>query len=289
MKHKYFYILSALIIALALFLRLYKIENRAPFDWDQNRDYAAISEIAKGNFTLIGPVAKGEGGFFLGPLYYYLVTPVFLLLNGSPIAQPYTSAFLDVMAIALVVLLLRKYFGDRPTLLLAFFWAISWFGIEASRVSWNVALLQVWVVLFIYLSLAQLTAITSLLFGLILGLSWHIHASLIPLSLLVALFTYKPTRYHLKNLLLISVGYLFALSPLILFDLRHSGLERHLIAQFLSASGSISVPFSKVFESVFARFGKNSIAILTAASDLHFWWGIFFGLLTLLGLTNKHP
>ena len=63
MTSKLFYILAAVIISLALFLRLYKIENRAPFDWDQNRDYAAISDIAGGKPVLIGPVAKGEGGF----------------------------------------------------------------------------------------------------------------------------------------------------------------------------------------------------------------------------------
>lgn len=287
MTNKIFYIFSAIIISLALFLRLYKIENRAPFDWDQNRDYAVISSITSGKPVLIGPVAKGEGGFFLGPLYYYLVVPTYKLMGGSPVSLPITSAILDVLAIVLIIIFLRKSLGDFSTLVLAFVWCISWFAIEASRVSWNVALLQIWIVTFIYLIQAKLSSIKALFFGLVLGLTWHIHASLIPLSLLASIFFIRHLGLNLKKILLVALGYTIALSPLIIFDLRHSGLERHLIYQFFVASESVTYPFAKVFVSVFSRFGKNTIAILTGTSDLHLSWGLTGAALAFISLFSK--
>lgn len=287
MTNKLFYILAAVIISLALFLRLYKIENRAPFDWDQNRDYAAISDIAGGKPVLIGPVAGGEGGFFLGPLYYYLVTPMYLVMGGSPVSLPITSSILDVASIVLVIILLRKSLGDPLTLTLSFVWAISWFAIEASRVSWNVSLLQLWIVLFIYLLQTKLSFIKALIFGLTLGLTWHIHASLIPLSLLTSIFFIRHLGLSLKKILLIAVGYAIALLPLIVFDIRHSGLERHLIYQFFVSSDAVTYPFAKVFFSVFSRFGKNTVAILTGTSDLHLWWGIIMSIFSFIAVFTR--
>jgi hypothetical protein len=153
----------------------------------------AINDIARGKPVLIGPVAKGEGGFLLGPLYYYVVTPVYLLMGSSPLALPITSAILDVLAIVAILVLLPKMLGRWSSLALAFMWSISWFAIEAARISWNVALLQLWLIIFVYLLSERLSYLKALVFGLTLGLTWHIHPSIIPLSLIVTIF-------YLKNL-----------------------------------------------------------------------------------------
>lgn len=279
--------LSVILVILAICLRLYQIDRRSPFDWDQNRDILAIGDIAKGKPVLIGPVAKGEGGFLLGPLYYYVVTPGFLVARGDPIALPITSALLDVLAIVVILVLLPAYFGRARTLLLAFMWAISWFAIESSRISWNVALLHVWLVSFIFFLLARLTPIKAAIFGFILGLTWHIHPSIIPLSLIITFFCIKSMGFTLKNILLITLGYVLALSPLIAFDIRHSGLEHRLILEFFSAKSGITYPLQDVIVSVFSRFGKNTIAILTGSSALLPWYGVGFALLSFVALVSK--
>jgi hypothetical protein len=284
MKNWLYLTLSVLIITLALCLRLYKIENRAPFDWDQNRDYLAVEQIAKGKATLVGPVAKGDGGFLLGPLYYYLVVPGFSVSHGDPIALPITSAILDVISIVLILVLFPRIFGKWQTLTLASAWSLSWFAIESSHISWNVALLQSWLVTFIYLLLTGVTRLKSLLLGLLLGLTWHIHAVIIPLSILVFLVHLRRLKLTLPDLILVSLGYFVALSPLVIFDFRHAGLERNLIAEFLTSSGVSRPAIGDILVSTLSRFGKNTVGIFTGASDLQFGWGIVTTILAILAI-----
>lgn len=286
MKNKLYIFLAALIIGLALFLRLYKIENRAPFDWDQNRDYVAISGIASGKATLIGPVAKGEGGFFLGPLYYYLATPAYLLMDGSPLALPLTSVVIDVLAIVAVLGLFRKIIGDHKSLALATIWSCSWFAIEMSRISWNVALVPIWSVLLLwFLTQKQTLSMVKVgLLGLLVGLSWHIHAALIPISLAVLLFTWKTWVLGWKHLVAVIIGYSIPLIPLLLFDLRHSGLNFHLLTQMFEGSTLVTASFPKLLEAIMLRLGKNSQSLLLGISSYHLVLGYVVSITSLLAL-----
>jgi hypothetical protein len=284
MKNWLYLSLSVAVIVLSLFLRLYKIENRAPFDWDQNRDYLAVEQITKGNLTLVGPVAKGDGGFLLAPLYYYLVTPGFLLSQGNPIALPITSAVLDVASIVLILALFPRIFGRWQTLALASLWSLSWFAIESSHISWNVALLQTWLVIFSYLLLTSVSRLKSLLLGLLLGLTWHIHAVIIPLSVLVFLIYLRRLKLSWSDLILVVFGYLVALSPLIIFDFRHAGLERSLIAEFLKSSGAARPTIGDILVSTLSRFGKNTVGIFTGESDLQLGWGIVTTIISVFAI-----
>jgi hypothetical protein len=286
MKNKWYIFLSALIITLALFLRLYKIENRAPFDWDQNRDYKTIAGIASGKATLIGPVAKGEGGFFLGPLYYYLSTPAYIVMDGSPLALPVTSVIIDVLAVVAILVLLPRVWGRWQSLGLAFIWSLSWFAIEMSRISWNVSLIPLWSVVMIYLlSLDRpFTMLESLMLGITASLSWHIHAALIPLAPLLLLFSFKRIVSRPSTFFAVAIGYIIPLLPLALFDLRHNGLERDLIRQFVTGGAIVTPPWWMVFESVFSRFGKNIIVTLTGISALHLSVGIVAAVFALLAV-----
>jgi len=284
MKKWLYCIISILIISLSLFLRLYKIENRAPFDWDQNRDYLAVQQIIRGNFTLVGPVAKGEGGFLLGPLYYYLLVPGYLLSQGDPISLPITSAILDAMAIAMIIFLFSKIWGKWKALALASAWSLSFFAIEMSRISWNVALVQLWVVLLIYLLSTQFTNSKLLYLGILTGLSWHIHAVLIPLSIFIVLVYIRAFSLTWRKIGIFVLGYLISLSSLIIFDIRHVGLERNLISSFLSSNSTVVSSFSDMFISTFSRLGKNIIATLTGSGNLNLGIGIFVSILSLLAI-----
>lgn len=290
MKTKLYLFLSILIIGSSLFLRLYKMENRAPFDWDQNRDYQAISAIASGKYTLIGPVAKGEGGFFLGPLYYYLTIPAFTVLQRSPSALPVTSILFDVFAVCAILLLFRKVLGDHSTLFLATLWSFSWFTIEMSRISWNVALLPLWSVILLWLLTREdkLSLLSACLLGIVVGLSWHIHAAIIPLSLAVVIFSWRLWARDLKNILVFLIGYLIPLVPLILFDLRHSGINYYLLSQMLMVSTKSSFNLVDLLSAIMMRLGKNTQALLLGMSSYNLALGYVVTFISFVGLfTNK--
>lgn len=287
MNNKIYLIFSTILVLVALLLRLYALPARAPFDWDQNRDYQAIKEIASGKVTLIGPVAKGEGGFFLGPLYYYLSIPAFMIMQGDPVSLPLTSVILDVLAILAILSLLPKVMTRNSSFILAFIWAISFFAIEISKISWNVSLIPLFSILLIYFSsISQRTHLSNLLYGLVLGLSWHVHAALIPLVILLVVSLIFFGQIKLRELPIILLGYLISLTPLILFDLRHNFLNLHLMQNFTKASGVNNPEFTPLLDSVFSRFGKNIYGIIFSKYDLHFWWGIIFFILALFSLVK---
>lgn len=275
-------LLTVVILLGALILRSWGLRDRAPFDWDQNRDYQVVSRIAGGEVTLIGPVAKGELGFFLGPLYYYLLVPGYILLHGDLSALPLTAILLDVLAVLAMLMVLPGRWGKGRALFLAAVWSCSWLAIESARISWNVALVPLWTIL----SLALLTRPPTsrrgmLMFGLVIGLAWHIHAALIPLGALLAL----PFLIHSRRLstwILFGFGYLLPLLPLILFDLRHGGLEHRLLLNFFQSAESVKGSWSLVIPAVISRLGKNVAALLGGAHDLNLTLGIGMSALAFL-------
>ena len=269
------YVLPIGIIILAGLLRFNNISYRAPFDWDQNRDYQEVAKIASGKPTLIGPVARGEGGFFLGPLYYYLLTPSFVVSGGDPIALPVTSVLLDILAIGLI-LYLGKYLGNaRFGYLFALIYALSPSMVDTSLVSWNVALLPLWViVMLLFLIKPKYKSIDLLLGGLLLGSSWHIHAALIPLAPILLLARARSISLFSLRALWLILGYAVMLSPLILFDIRHAGLQSNLITSMVTAQGEARAALPLLLDSVLSRFGKNLSSMFGGPGDLNLWLGL---------------
>lgn len=289
MNKKWYLILSFIVVLVGAMLRFDNFSARAPFDWDQNRDYLAVSKIAEGNITLVGPVAKGDGGFLLGPLYYYLTVPAFVIMGASPLSLPVTSIILDICAIVAILLLLRKSLGYWGALTFAAIYATSFVVIEMSRVSWNVSLVPLYSVVIISMLISDksLSFLSSLILGILAGLAWHIHAALIPLTLVLFGIKFFLSKPSWKFFTLMMVGYLVSLSPLLIFDLRHAGLERHLILEFLKSSSKVIPVWSEVIVSVFSRFGKNIFSILTGRSDLQLSLGVISIILVLMTFIKK--
>ena len=111
------YLLIAILV-IGFIIRMYRAGDLLGFYYDQGRDALIIWDLwHSGKFFLIGPVT-GLAGVFLGPLYYYLIAPFYLLGGGNPV---YPSAFLaltSTLAI-FVVYIVGKKFGNRVTGIIA--------------------------------------------------------------------------------------------------------------------------------------------------------------------------
>lgn len=277
-----------LILALGIFLRTYSLPSHAPFDWDQNRDYLEVAKIVSGKPTLIGPVAKGEGGFFLGPLYYYLLTPLYVLTSGNPISLPVTSVLIDTLTIASIlglgIYLKKVSFGY----IFALLWVVSPSVVDASRVSWNVILVPLWFIgMVYYLSKPKYTNFELIIVGVLTSLSWHIHASLIPLAPTLLLLHACSLSLFTPRIIYVIIGYFLPLSPLILFDIRHLGLQSNLIKQMVIGQESVRQPMLDVAHSVLSRYGKNLAMFFGGKSDLNLPLGIVATSLSIVTLLNK--
>ncbi len=72
--------LFVLVISLSFILRIWRLDEYLPFLGDEGRDVRIVREFVE-NFDLmfIGP-RTSIGDMYLGPLYYYLISPFFTLV-----------------------------------------------------------------------------------------------------------------------------------------------------------------------------------------------------------------
>jgi 4-amino-4-deoxy-L-arabinose transferase-like glycosyltransferase len=126
-----------LILLVASFLRLYRIADYMTFLGDEGRDAIAVKRIIVDHkFRLIGPVTS-IGNMYLGPLYYYLITPAMFISGLSPLGPAVMVALLGIATVGLLWWAGREWF-DRPVgLLAAFLYSISPVVLIYSRSSWN--------------------------------------------------------------------------------------------------------------------------------------------------------
>lgn len=122
-----------LIFAFGLYFRIYRLNDLLGFYYDSARDALVVYEIIRnGKFTLIGPTT-GIEGIFLGPFYYYLLAPGYLLGNGNPATAATLIATLNALAIFPIFFTGKKLFNPLAGLIAALIFGFSWDGITFAR------------------------------------------------------------------------------------------------------------------------------------------------------------
>ncbi len=110
-----------LLLALHIFFRFYKLFERASLGWDQvDSAWAAKSILVDKNYWLKGPVVKGNSGIYMGPLYYYLITPFYALTNLDPIASAIFAGITSIISFFVLYFVTQKIFDSRVALIAAF-------------------------------------------------------------------------------------------------------------------------------------------------------------------------
>lgn len=279
--NKLVWIIATLLLILSFTLRFYKFENVVEFDWDQNRDYGEVQQIARGKYVILGPVAKGSGGFYLGSLYYYLLYPAYTLMHGSLYALPLISLTLDSFMVVCIYLLLHKSLGKKNALLISIVWVVSWLTIASSRVSWNVALVPIWSLLTTY-SLFMVIKNKSLshfyFLGFLFGLTIHIHVAVILLIPIFGLFYFRHFRFPLRSWVIMLILAIIPVIPLIAFDLKHGFMNAHLLRDQLSSQVASRKSFSLMASMSMIKLGKVVSGIFLGK----FVDNIYLGFLTIL-------
>ena len=107
-------LLILIILLLAFILRAYRIEALLDFHYDQGRDAKIIWDLwHSGKLFLIGPTT-GLDGIFLGPFYYYLIAPFYLIGGGNPVVPSLFLSFLVTVSL-FVLYLTGVEIGGRIT------------------------------------------------------------------------------------------------------------------------------------------------------------------------------
>jgi len=153
--HKTEFILLTIILLIAAFVRLYRVDEYMTFLGDEGRDAIIVRNIwVKLHPPLIGPVTS-IGNMYLGPLYYYLSAPFLLLFGFSPIGPSVMVALFGIATVFLVWFVCCEWFPSERwihvgALAAAFLYAIAPVVIIYNRSSWNPNIMPFFSLLCVY-------------------------------------------------------------------------------------------------------------------------------------------
>ncbi len=303
-KNKIEFFLISLILLVSLALRLYRIDEYLTFLGDEGRDVRIVRDlITKGNLVFIGPQTS-IGNMYLGPLYYYLIAPFLFLSSLSPVGPAVANALIGSLTVILTWFVGRSWFGKLSGLIAAYFYALSPVAIIYSRSSWNpnpaplfsllaaYGIYQVWKhkkfswLPWVALSVAAAMQMHYLCLLLIpfVGIFWLITRHFASVSELKVFY---------KKTLLAILLFLIAMSPLVLFDIKHQGMNFNAFKSFFTdrqttinlnpakSDRFLPVLNTTVTDLVLARQNQYAVAALIV---------LFFALIfTYLNTKNRSP
>lgn len=266
-------LLLVAIILFSAFLRLYRIQDYMTFLGDEGRDVLVVYGILHGKLTLLGPAAS-VGGFFLGPIYYYLMAPFLWITNYNPVGPAIMVALFGVATVYLLYKFANEFFGRTIALYSAFLYSISPLVIAYSRSSWNPNLMPFFslATLFVlYKSVTRKDYRLFLLAGFLLGITMQLHylafflgaimfAYILFVNLTLNKFILRSfAKSFVKENLLIFGGFLVGLLPFLAFEIRHGFTNILSILRFVFRSGETGTGFnifSNIYDVFFRFFGR---------------------------------
>lgn len=246
MKRRLPLLLLILILLLAAFLRLYNISQYMTFLGDEGRDVLIVKGILHGDLTLLGP-RSSAGDFFMGPAYYYMMTPFLWLFNYDPVGPAVMVALLSVATSFLIYIVGKDFFSKQAGLYAAALYAVSPLVIVYSRSSWNPNVLPFFALLSIYMAFKGIASAHRswryfLLTGFLLGICLQLHYLsffLIGAVVLYVFFAYWYLRGKvqilspIKAYLQLFTGFIVGFLPFLLFEARHNFANIQAIATFI--------------------------------------------------------
>lgn len=235
------HLLIILIVMIAAVLRFYLLPQTLMFQGDQGRDAIIVARIFRNHdLVFIGPVSS-VGNIYLGPFYYYFMLPWLMLTYPSPVGPAVGVAIFGVLTVYLLYRLGRDIVGEPAAIIAAILMAVGSTAITYSRFSWNPNLEPFFSLLMLYWTYLAVKKNQPMLWVLVSGaLAILIQLHYVTLLSLPAggifwlyqLWTLrtaddKKRRQFVQATILALLILFLSFTPLILFDLKHQGLNLH--------------------------------------------------------------
>jgi 4-amino-4-deoxy-L-arabinose transferase-like glycosyltransferase len=255
------FIVLALILVAGAIMRFYQISEYMTFLGDEGRDAIVVRRLlVYADPILIGP-GTSIGGMYLGPLYYYFMAPFLWLANYSPAGPAIGVAILGVATIALVYWVAREWFSKNSEknnfsvagLVASGLYAFSPTVIHFSRSSWNPNIMPFFSLLTIY-SVWRVWKKDDYKFIIVAGVasafvlqSHYLGLLILPVIFLIWIFKYIALRAKtvnvrensgatgfMKKSLAGFFVFVFLMSPLFIFDIRHDWMNYNALKTFFT-------------------------------------------------------
>lgn len=283
-------IVLTVVILLAIFYRFWEIRDYVVFLGDEGRDMIILRNmIVDGNIPFLGPTAS-VGGFYLGPIYYWISAPFLLLWRFDPIGPSYMVALFGVLTVIIIYKFLKDAVGFWPAILAASLYAVAPLIVRYSRSAWNpnpLPFFSILMLYFIYLAIRKNKQLFYLCAGACFGIAIQLHylaIALIPISGLIILLNTNIKSYF-KTFIIIVVGSLITFAPFLLFEIKHNFPNFTTIIEFVTRDSNSGFKTSNLITLV-ADLGNillQEISLLrNTVTTLIIFWILTMG--SILGL-----
>ncbi len=232
------------VFLIFIFFRFNNFDKRIGFGWDQEFFATQINQIVKNHkLTLIGPRVISDTGFFLGPYFYYLLAPFFLLTSSHPIALAIFVVIFNLIFFFAAFYAITKTFSMTHALFFLLMWSVNSYIILVEGTPWNPIFIPLGVILMWFI-LKKIDKENKdylwILLGLTLGLFLNMHFQfafmiIFPVAFLIPQLI--KNHHKAKKILFLIFSFLIVFLPLFIFDLRHDFLNSKLILQFIAKGG----------------------------------------------------
>lgn len=235
-RHIVFLLFLTILIS-GLYIRFYPVQQTAALGLDQGRDAWAVYDIVSGKHSLKGP-RTGVGDFYLGPAYFYILTPFYQLANMDPLGAVYFNITATSLTFFIIFYVTKKILGNRAGLFATILFASCAYIVFNNRVPWNVSLLPGTAYLIFYCTFkiyqGSKNWYAPLLF--LTGFLFHIHFTAIfvlPIIGYLILIT-KNKKVNLKAFLLCLPLFFIWFIPTVVFDALHYNDNYYRFRGFLT-------------------------------------------------------
>ncbi|OGE12848.1 hypothetical protein A3G14_00900 [Candidatus Curtissbacteria bacterium RIFCSPLOWO2_12_FULL_38_9] len=286
--NNYKLIILLVLITVTAFFRFWEIRNYVVFLGDEGRDMIVMRNIfVEKNLPFLGPTAS-VGGFYLGPIYYWMAAPFLLLLQFDPVGPSYFVAIIGVATVLLLYKFLKEAIGFWPAVLSSFLYAVAPLIVRYSRSSWNPNPLPFFALLMIYFIFKGIKDKKLLYFlgaGASFGIAIQLHyLALILIAITGLIVVFNSNLKKLPSIAFFSIiGFSITFSPFLLFEIRHGFPNFNTIIDFVTrgtTAGFTSANFISLISSLGNTFLEEiSLVKGTLGTKIFFWFLTLGGIL----------
>jgi 4-amino-4-deoxy-L-arabinose transferase-like glycosyltransferase len=257
-----------LILLLGFFLRIYQPGQLFMYGHDNDLAGWIIKDIVVNrHLRLIGQETSTQG-IFIGPLFYYLLIPFYLLFNMDPIGGVMLVSLLGVFGIASFYFVFSKVFEEKTGLIAAFVYALSFYMVFNDREVVPTMPVVIWTVWFFYainLLLKGKQEVAYVLLGILVGLIWHLNLALVLLLFLIPIAQFLSGKKLNLKAAALGISALFVANlPLLVFETRHH----------FSQTKAVYVSFTTHQHAIISGLEKlQRVVHLTAKNAAGLLWG----------------
>ncbi len=236
-----------LLICMGVLVRGIEVLNKNfVFGFDHGREYLMVKEIVDGHHmrligTPLGAGSAGIQGIFHGPGYYYFLAIPYILFAGDPYGGVVLMFIFGIAALVTLCILLYRLFGVFGALLGASLLALSPPIIAQSRFIWSPYPSTVFIALaFLFTYLIKRGNKYIFLAAFFSAFVYNFELAIaVPLSITLVVYAILVLKFRdFRKYVALVFGFVLALLPMILFEVRHNFMAVNGLITYLSGGSN---------------------------------------------------